>query len=117
MYASTGSSNSHKRSRPNDSDSDSDEGTADDGSLAGTVDLGEEDDLEPAPWNPDPNRKECIVQPVPHSGVLKANAKHEFKMISVWNFKGGVGKTTTNFSLGYALANQGKKVMFVDAIP
>ena len=33
------------------------------------------------------------------------------KVISIANQKGGVGKTTTTFSLGVALANNGKKIL------
>lgn len=36
------------------------------------------------------------------------------QIISVYNQKGGVGKTTTAFHLGVGLMRQGKKVLFVD---
>lgn len=38
-------------------------------------------------------------------------------IISLFNHKGGVSKTTTVFNLGWALADQGKKVLIVDADP
>lgn len=42
------------------------------------------------------------------------NKKH---IISIFNNKGGVGKTTLTFHLGYALAAMGKRVLFIDLDP
>lgn len=39
------------------------------------------------------------------------------KIISIFNNKGGVGKTTLAFHLGHALADMGKKVLLVDLDP
>lgn len=38
-------------------------------------------------------------------------------IISLFNHKGGVSKTTTAFNLGWAMANRGKRILIVDADP
>lgn len=38
-------------------------------------------------------------------------------IISLFNHKGGVSKTTTTFNLGWALADRGKRVLIVDGDP
>jgi cellulose biosynthesis protein BcsQ len=46
------------------------------------------------------------------------NTKNKVKIISTWNFKGGVGKTTFTFGLAYSLAHTfKKKVLMIDADP
>ncbi|MCR4781786.1 MAG: ParA family protein [Lachnospiraceae bacterium] len=39
------------------------------------------------------------------------------KIITLWNQKGGVGKTTISFNLGTTLSNRGNKVLFIDLDP
>lgn len=39
------------------------------------------------------------------------------KIVSIFNHKGRVGKTTTVFNLGYKIASMGKRVLIVDADP
>jgi len=49
-----------------------------------------------------------------------AQAPHSAKnptIISLFNHKGGVSKTTTTFNLGWVLAEQGKRVLIVDGDP
>jgi cellulose biosynthesis protein BcsQ len=40
-----------------------------------------------------------------------------FKIISMFNHKGGVSKTTTTFNLAWMLASKGRRVLMVDADP
>ncbi|MCY9267641.1 ParA family protein [Bacillus licheniformis] len=44
------------------------------------------------------------------------NQFHEFKIISIFNHKGGVSKTTT-YNIGWKLADKGYKVLLVDGDP
>ena len=39
------------------------------------------------------------------------------KQIALFNHKGGVGKTTTTFNIGWMLAEKGKRVIIVDCDP
>jgi cellulose biosynthesis protein BcsQ/DNA-binding transcriptional regulator YiaG len=40
-----------------------------------------------------------------------------YQVIAFFNHKGGVSKTTTTYNLGWALANQGKRVLMIDGDP
>lgn len=56
------------------------------------------------------------TEPKPRSAEL-GGENAMAKVISLFNHKGGVSKTTTTFHLGWKLARLGKKVLIVDADP
>lgn len=49
--------------------------------------------------------------------LLQMTAMPAAKIISLFNHKGGVSKTTTTFNLGWALAGLGQRVLIVDGDP
>jgi len=51
------------------------------------------------------------------SSVLLPDKPTRTKITAIFNHKGGVGKTTTTAGLGWKLAQEGKKVLLVDADP
>lgn len=46
-----------------------------------------------------------------------AKEKSSMKIVTLYNHKGGVAKTTTTFNLARLLCNKGKKILIVDADP
>lgn len=48
---------------------------------------------------------------------IDSHINQNIKTIALYNHKGGVSKTTTAFNLGWALADQGKKVLLIDLDP
>lgn len=49
--------------------------------------------------------------------TLNGKRNNPLKIITLYNHKGGVSKTTTTFNIATYLANSGKKVLMVDADP
>ena len=51
------------------------------------------------------------------NSVINSVGKNQMRMISIFNNKGGVGKSTLTYHLGCAIAEMGKKVLLVDLDP
>lgn len=49
--------------------------------------------------------------------LYKKRTKHMTKIVSMYNNKGGVSKTSTLFNLGVLLAEQGKRILLADCDP
>ncbi|RYH08173.1 ParA family protein [archaeon] len=110
MFSSSQSSYAGKRARGDDDDDDNSDSQQflfdmqDDGSLV----------------DPDDKREKfCIVNVGNSVKRDKIEGKEDkVKIIANWNFKGGVGKTTSSFGLAYAFCEKKNcKVMMVDADP
>lgn len=56
-----------------------------------------------------------VIGRAPLESRLDASGGSTVKVISFFNHKGGVGKTTLIFNVGVALAKSGRRVLFVDA--
>ena len=50
-------------------------------------------------------------------GKFKLKEDYKLEIISIYNLKGGVGKTTSTHSLAAALKELGKKVLVIDIDP
>eukprot|EP01031_Cornospumella_fuschlensis_P029178 gene29178-35214_t len=76
-------------------------------------------DTQDEPIDPDDEREEFgVVNPEQKPLRNIESRERKVKIIANWNFKGGVGKTTSSFGLAYAFREKMKcKVMMVDADP
>ncbi|EDQ85326.1 uncharacterized protein MONBRDRAFT_29444 [Monosiga brevicollis MX1] len=62
-------------------------------------------------------RAATTASPAAASASAPEDLLNKGKIIAMYNHKGGVGKTSMTASLGWALADSGKKVLLVDADP
>lgn len=62
-------------------------------------------------------RKKESVTIIKGNSIMKNDVKKDSIVISIANFKGGVGKTTSTINIGAALARMGYKVLLIDLDP
>ena len=82
--------------------------------------LAEGKEVAPAPPDPLPASNSSrpphfkVVQPTPLGDQADSGRQHKCTVTAIFNYKGGVEKTTTAINVGATLAKQGKKTLIAD---